>query len=82
MEVVMEEVILKDLKFREALCKFFLKVLFEEGDRANPLWGPAVDEYQRQLAEIQAKMNGKLPPVFVQLKPAKISAPVPKSTGE
>jgi len=78
----MLEIELNDLRSREALCKFFIQVLLKEGDRSNPLWGPAVDEYQRQLLEIQAKIQGKPAPTFVKLKPATITSTAPPPIGD
>lgn len=66
----------KDLYARRALCQAILAEL-EQIDPSEPRRAGALEEYKRQLAEVDAKiakLTGKPPDVVVGLKSAQLSA--------
>ncbi len=64
--------VLTDLNTRRTLCLAALDLL-EQSDPADPRRAGALEEYKRQLAEIDAKiaaLTGKPPDIVVGLKSA------------
>jgi hypothetical protein len=65
---------LTDLNQRRALCMAFIDVL-DQIDPAEPRRAGALEEYKRQLAEIDSRiaaLTGKPPDIVVGLKTAQL----------
>lgn len=65
---------LPDLNLRRKMCLSFISLL-DQSDPTDPRRVPALEEYKRQLAEIDGKiavLTGKPPDVIVGLKTAQL----------
>lgn len=69
---------IEELKFRISMCKFCISLLEKEVN--DPRQPEALNYYRNQLSELETKFiqANKPPDIVVHLKPASLSANIPK----